>query len=363
MEMDIIEVNGNCWMSTVWHTNPDMNGGCDQWGCFAETAINNKFSVRAEFSNDGFMTTYVNGEELSGLRPYPSADEVGIVKETMASVGVALWSSQWYGWAPGEQYCPGYADQLDNSVFTISNLKVQGTWLQGVHPTICGEDPTIDDDNTSGDDSGDDCNIGDSFILQAVSKGFSDGNEASLTSSDGFDDSWTGRGFNVISFSDITNTLLSQQTFDTYSSEVESNSMLSFLTAVPSGSLVVILAMDAVDHWSGNKNIGNNLKTYMSSEFGATQFSSLTFRESYGLIGYKGESSPLAEDVKIAGSGSVTLSVIVPCFVGGPTISPVFHPSSTPMEDPVPAPTTSPVLHPTPSPIGQPAPPPFPGMC
>jgi len=146
-----------------------------------------------------------------------------------------------------------------------------------------------------------------------TSKGFSDGNEASLTSSDGFDDSWTGRGFNVISFSDITNTLLSQQTFDTYSSEVESNSMLSFLTAVPSGSLVVILAMDAVDHWSGNKNIGNNLKTYMSSEFGATQFSSLTFRESYGLIGFKGESSPLAEDSKASGTGFVAVTATASC--------------------------------------------------
>jgi hypothetical protein len=147
-----------------------------------------------------------------------------------------------------------------------------------------------------------------------TSKGYSDGKDATLTGPDGFDDSWMGRGFNVMAFSETTNTLLAQQNYDTYDSEAANNAMLSFLIEVPSGSLVVILVKDAVDHWSGDKNIGSDLKTYMSTVFGATKFSSLTFRESYGFIGYKGESSPLAEDAKTEGSGFVTVTATTSCL-------------------------------------------------
>eukprot|EP00613_Pedinella_sp_CCMP2098_P063293 CAMPEP_0171983430 /NCGR_PEP_ID=MMETSP0993-20121228/273296_1 /TAXON_ID=483369 /ORGANISM="non described non described, Strain CCMP2098" /LENGTH=274 /DNA_ID=CAMNT_0012636195 /DNA_START=45 /DNA_END=868 /DNA_ORIENTATION=- len=147
-----------------------------------------------------------------------------------------------------------------------------------------------------------------------TSKGFSDGNDASLTGPlGGFDDSWMSRGFNVVSFAATTNYLLSQQTFDTYDSEAESDAMFSFLLTVPSGSLVVVLAMDAIDHWSGNKHIGNNLKSYISTSFGASQFSSLTFRESYGFIGYKGDSTPLAEETKTSGSGFVSVTATSSC--------------------------------------------------
>ena len=109
-----------------------------------------------------------------------------------------------------------------------------------------------DDDDDDDDDGGDDCSTEDSssFSLKAVSKGFSDGNDATLSGvPGGFDDSWMGRGFNVAVFDPSALTVTGEGHFDMYDASISpSDAMLSFLTAVPSGSLVVILAADAVDH-------------------------------------------------------------------------------------------------------------------
>jgi len=175
-----------------------------------------------------------------------------------------------------------------------------------------------------------------------VSKGFDDGNAASLVGFDGFDDSWMGRGFNVATFDATTHAPLEQRTFDILQGTTESTNMLSFLKSVPAGDIVTILAMDAINHWSANY-LSTSLKTYMATGMLATEFSSLTnFRDSYGFIGYKG-SSPVAEDAKAAGTGFVTVSAIFSCN----PIPPVPSPTQAP---PVTAPTRLPSMPKPPTP-------------
>lgn len=95
MEMDLIEANGNCLMQTTWHTNPDLNGGCDEDGCAAQAHISSTSVVNSSFSTDGYMTTRLNGAVVGDYSPSPDASAAAVVKSTMQSIGAALWSSQW----------------------------------------------------------------------------------------------------------------------------------------------------------------------------------------------------------------------------------------------------------------------------
>jgi len=173
--------------------------------------------------------------------------------------------------------------------------------------------------------------------IVGVSKGFDDGNAASLVGVEGFDDSWMGRGFNIATFDATTHVPLVQGIFDIFQGTTESTGMLSFLQSVPAGDLVVILAMDAINHWSANY-LTAALKTYMSTGMQATEFSTISsFRDSYGYIGYKG-SPPIAEEAKAAGTGFVTAMGTFSC-----TFAPTPYPTSAPPTlKPTPAPTTEP---------------------
>ena len=164
MEMDILEANGNCVMATTWHTSPDLNGGCGMWGCSVMAPIKGVSSIKASFSADGFMTTFLNGEALTGLSPYPDSGATAVVKDTMESIGAAIWSSQWQGWAPGQDQCNAYNGMISKSSYTVRNLRVFGAVVQGDAPTLCdvqdddGDDAPADDgkggDDSKGDDSG-----------------------------------------------------------------------------------------------------------------------------------------------------------------------------------------------------------------
>jgi hypothetical protein len=165
--------------------------------------------------------------------------------------------------------------------------------------------------------------------LDATSAGFADGNLASLTvSQDGVDtaydnDSWMGRGFNVLAIEPTTNNVHSFDTFDTYSSSVQSKRMLNFLQGLPHGALVAILAMDAVETWKpGIVNFTPELKAYLEATFGATLISSLDWRDSYVMIGVKGANSPLVEQASASGAGPVVASYSVDC-THSPSVTPV----------------------------------------
>jgi hypothetical protein len=199
--------------------------------------------------------------------------------------------------------------------------------------------------------------------LKAVSAGFSDGLTASLETSNGFDDAWFGRGFNLASFDPDTFAVLATAHVDTY--EVPGSTMEAFLKAVPDGALLVALVLDTPDFYNAaDSNLGQGLKSYMASEFGATQFDSLQFRDSYAFVGYKGEGAvPVVEKYKPKGTGNATISTIVGCtktpsptVLNPPTSGPSFPPSPSPSLTPSSLPTAQPTLKPSPLPSAAPTP-------
>ena len=53
----------------------------------------------------------------------------------MEERGAVVYSSQWVGWVPVSD-C-GTSGNLDDAVYTVSNLKIVGKVLQGPTPTEC----------------------------------------------------------------------------------------------------------------------------------------------------------------------------------------------------------------------------------
>lgn len=136
MEMDIIEMNGNCLAQSTVHTWPNRNGGCDRNGCASAMKINGKFHVKAEFSPGGWMTVLLNNQKNENYNPSPSAACQANVVENMNTHGAQIQSSQWVGWVPGGDQCPS-GGSVDGSSFTVSNLRVMGSVVQGPEPKKC----------------------------------------------------------------------------------------------------------------------------------------------------------------------------------------------------------------------------------
>lgn len=136
MEMDIIEMNGNCYGQSTVHTWPNHDGGCDKNGCASAKRVGGKFHVKAMFGSDGWMRVDFNGGRNDNYNPSPSAACKQNVIENMNSKGAQIQSSQWVGWVPGADQCPG-GGNLGGSSFTISNLIVKGTVVQGPEPQKC----------------------------------------------------------------------------------------------------------------------------------------------------------------------------------------------------------------------------------
>lgn len=136
MEMDIIENNGNCLGQTTWHTWANNKGGCDRGGCWGQKKRSGVTKIRAEFTPDGWMTVYMDGTKIDVVHPTPSAASHKYVHDTMASRGVQIQSSQWVGWVPGASQCPG-GGNLGGSTFSIRNVRVSGTVVQGPPPSKC----------------------------------------------------------------------------------------------------------------------------------------------------------------------------------------------------------------------------------
>jgi len=131
MEMDIVENNGNCFSATTIHTSAGTGtGDCDQWGCQAGMRSSNSRHFKAEFSESGRMTVTIGGQRNDGYNPYPSGGSDATVVDTMKKIGAKLISTQWTGYAPGADQCPG-GGSLDGSTFSIKNVRVYGTIVLG----------------------------------------------------------------------------------------------------------------------------------------------------------------------------------------------------------------------------------------
>jgi len=135
MEMDIVENNGNCVSQTTWHTWANHQGGCDRGGCMGKKYRSGKSHFRAEFSQDGWMTVFIDGQKVDVTNPVPSASAHKYVHDTMASKGAQIQSSQWVGWVPSGN-CQG-GGGIWGSTFSIENIRVSGHVVQGHAPPTC----------------------------------------------------------------------------------------------------------------------------------------------------------------------------------------------------------------------------------
>jgi len=122
--------------------------------------------------------------------------------------------------------------------------------------------------------------------LSASAQGYLDGNSASVTIKVKdeplvFGNAWLDRGFNVIVFSKETHDVHSTKTFDMFGSWPalkESVAMLEYLQGIEDDSIVLIIGEDAVEYWDANiqAHVGDELKAYLASTFGATKFEDIT---------------------------------------------------------------------------------------
>jgi len=141
VEVDWIESNGNCGGQTTLHTVPGPGEqGCTAWGCETQYQYygSSSFHMKVTFgADDGKWTTIRNGQVIrpSSLSPVPLPSDVSTMMKYYATYGAVIYSSQWVGWVPVAA-C-GQSGDLSTSSFTISNLRINGTVVQGPTPTLC----------------------------------------------------------------------------------------------------------------------------------------------------------------------------------------------------------------------------------
>jgi hypothetical protein len=146
-EVDWIESNGNCGAATTLHTVAGPGSvGCTAWGC-RETYYYNgvsSFHMKIEYGTDGQWTTIWNGNTIapSDLSPVPGSSDWSTLVQAYTNQGGVIYSSLWTGWVPADN-CGTTAGDAADSSFSIKNLVVTGTVVQGPTPTLCaGSTPT-----------------------------------------------------------------------------------------------------------------------------------------------------------------------------------------------------------------------------
>lgn len=138
LEVDWIESNGNCGGATTLHTKPGPGSdGCTAWGCRASYHYGGQssFHMRIEYGEDGSWTTIKGGQPIGGLSPAPGGWDWGVLKSFYQQHGAVIYSSEWTGWVPVAD-C-GTSGDLDSSHFTVKNLRIKGSVVQGPTPRAC----------------------------------------------------------------------------------------------------------------------------------------------------------------------------------------------------------------------------------
>jgi len=141
LEVDWTETNGNCGGATTLHTieGPGPNG-CTAWGCRNDYLYNGRssFHMRIEHGADGSWTTIRDGVTIgpSNLSPQPSPSDWNTIKSYFTTKGAVIYSSQWTGWVPVDA-CGTTEGDLSKASFSVKNLRVYGSVVQGPTPTLC----------------------------------------------------------------------------------------------------------------------------------------------------------------------------------------------------------------------------------
>jgi len=148
LEVDWIESNGNCGGASTLHSKQGPDG-CNSGGCQANYHYNGKssFHMRIQYGADGSWTTIRDGQTIGGssLNPQPSSWDWQVIKASYESKGALIYSSEWVGWVPVDD-CGNGPGNLDGSHFKISNLRIEGSVVQGPTPRSCS---TIHDNRTA----------------------------------------------------------------------------------------------------------------------------------------------------------------------------------------------------------------------
>jgi len=146
MEIDWIEANGQCGGATTLHTvagpGPD---GCTSWGCRTSYHFGgSKFHMKVEYDNSGQYTITRDGQTLGDFSPAPGGGDFETIRSTHEGIGAVIYSSQWTSsWVPPPDDCGAGPGDLEGSSFSISNLRISGTVVQGPTPQTCsGPSPT-----------------------------------------------------------------------------------------------------------------------------------------------------------------------------------------------------------------------------
>ena len=139
-EVDWVETNGNCGGATTLHTREGTgNDGCTAWGCKAEYYYGGRasFHMRIEFNGDGTWTTIHDGKTIGpyDLSPSPQSYDWQVLTNAYNSEGAVIYSSQWTGWVPLDS-C-GTSGDLGSSHFSVKNLRISGSVVQGPVPRLC----------------------------------------------------------------------------------------------------------------------------------------------------------------------------------------------------------------------------------
>jgi len=94
--------------------------------------------MRIEYGADGTWTTIRDGQVIGAgsLSPTPGGWDWSVIKSTYEGKGAVIYSSEWSGWVPVEE-C-GTSGNLPGSYFSVSNLRIKGSIVQGPTPRACG---------------------------------------------------------------------------------------------------------------------------------------------------------------------------------------------------------------------------------
>ena len=141
VEVDWIETNGNCGGAITLHDIPGPgNDGCTAWGCRADHRYYGKtsFHMKITYGADGYWTTYIDDKVFNGgsLNPTPRQSDWDILRHYYSQFGAVIYSSQWVGWVPLDE-CGTNPGNLDAASFSVRNLRITGSVLQGPTPRKC----------------------------------------------------------------------------------------------------------------------------------------------------------------------------------------------------------------------------------
>jgi|ERR1712085_29818 len=137
MEMDWVEANGHCGAATTIHTKE--GGSCAHaQGCSTTNHFNgtSKFHMKIAYDETGHMTVSRDGEVFADYSPAPDDTTWVLVKSYHEGRGAVIYGSEWVGYVPVED-CGTTAGDLNNSSYSISNLVISGSVVQGPEPTTC----------------------------------------------------------------------------------------------------------------------------------------------------------------------------------------------------------------------------------